>query len=322
MISLVPTAIERVDTGDPAVCLLVKRDDRSAAPYGGNKARKLARILVDARAAGARRLVTIGPAGSHHVLATTVHGRRAGLEVAAVLVPQPRTDHAVDNLRAGLAQGLEAHAARHAALVPLHVLRLLGASTRFVTAGGSSVPGSAGYVDGARELAAQLAASGAPAPDEVVVALGSGGTAAGLLVGLAEARLPTRVVAVRVVPAPFGSRISVLALALRLARRLGIRTSWRELAGRLVVDASWLGPGYGVPSGREGPAHAVAAAHGLALDPAYTAKTLAAALDRASRAPGLRVLYWHTLSSAPMAPLLVDSPSEDELPAALRALFR
>ena len=51
--------------------------------------------------------------------------------------------------------------------------------------GGSSVVGSLGYVDGARELAAQVrAGGGAGAEDVIVVALGSGGTVAEVVAGL------------------------------------------------------------------------------------------------------------------------------------------
>ena len=47
------------------------------ADYGGNKIRKLERVLPEALAHGARRVLTIGPAGSHHVLATTLLARRS-----------------------------------------------------------------------------------------------------------------------------------------------------------------------------------------------------------------------------------------------------
>ncbi|MGH7437038.1 MAG: pyridoxal-phosphate dependent enzyme, partial [Polyangiaceae bacterium] len=102
-----PTPVERLSplSTDRSV-LWVKRDDLTSPEYGGNKVRKLERILEHARARGARRIITIGAAGSHHVLATTYHGRKAGLEVEAVLVPQPGTPHVVEVLRASLAAGL------------------------------------------------------------------------------------------------------------------------------------------------------------------------------------------------------------------------
>src|SRR5271165_3541870 len=76
--------------------LWVKRDDLTNPEYGGNKVRKLERLLARALERGARRIVTVGAAGSHHVLATAIFGRRVGLEVEAVLVPQPGTGHAAE----------------------------------------------------------------------------------------------------------------------------------------------------------------------------------------------------------------------------------
>ena len=50
-----------------------------------------------------------------------------------------------------------------------------------------------------------------------------------------------------------------------------------------------------------------------------TAKALASALAEAGR--GRQVLYWHTLSSAPLEPLLRGAPTEDELAPDVRALL-
>jgi len=45
---------------------------------------------------------------------------------------------------------------------------------------------------------------------------------------------------------------------------------------------------------------------GIALDPTYTAKTFAAVLDHWKKSPegGGPLLYWHTLNSADLSPLL------------------
>ena len=59
---------------------------------------------------------------------------------------------------------------------------------------------------------------------------------------------------------------------------------------------------------------------GLTLDATYTEKALASALVEAAR--GRQVLYWHTLSSAPLEPLLRVAPAEHELPGELLRLLR
>jgi 1-aminocyclopropane-1-carboxylate deaminase/D-cysteine desulfhydrase-like pyridoxal-dependent ACC family enzyme len=291
--------------------LWVKDDGETADLYGGNKVRKLEYVLAAARARGARRIVTFGAGGSHHVLATSVYARRVGLATAAVLWPQPWTAHAEETLRAALAAGLEPLAvASRAAALP-GVARVLARGDYLVPPGGSSRVGARGYLAAARELVAQIRAGEAPEPDAIVVPLGSGGTSAGILAGVVGEGLHARVIAVDVA---LGSAAAA-PLVLYLARGLGGRLA--DLARRLSVERGYLGAGYGHPTEAGARATMEARAAGLTLDPTYTAKTFAAALDHVRRSPGI-VLYWHTLSARPLAPLLADAPA---LPAALASLL-
>lgn len=322
MIGRYPTPVEKLETPSSGSSeLWVKRDDRSGEAYGGNKIRKLERILEQARRTGARRIITVGAAGSHHVLATTLHGKRMGLRVAAVLTPQPRTPHVVDNLRAAIGLGLEAHAARSFADVARRVVTLRERGDLLVPPGGSSLTGTQGYIDAAHELALDIEAGKLPPPDAIVVALGSGGTAAGLLAGIVHEGLSARLVAVRIVEPMLSGRWRLLALALAASRAAGIPLQPGKMARQVVVDGRWLGAGYGHPTEAGERAMEMAQARGLKVDPTYTAKTFAAALDLVTRGTYRRVLYWHTLSSAPLEPLLANAPREEELPAELRALF-
>ena len=298
--------------------LWIKRDDRSSAVYGGSKVRKLEPLLAIARARGARRLLTLGAAGSHHVLACSIFGAEAGFAVAAVLVPQPRTDHAVEDLRAALGAGLQAIPSSYAG-IPLHLAGQLDIGTYFVPFGGSSLAGARSFVTATRELWAQVDRGELPAPDEIVVTLGSGGTTAGLLAGLAESGRKTRLVAVAVSQPVFAVRRYALWLAQRLVEG---RVARADLAARLEVVETQLGRGYGHATEAGDRATAIGAEHGLLLDPTYTAKAFAVSLERtaAARRPKT-VLYWHTLSSAPLTPWLARGPSEAQLPRELRELF-
>jgi 1-aminocyclopropane-1-carboxylate deaminase/D-cysteine desulfhydrase-like pyridoxal-dependent ACC family enzyme len=299
----------------------VKRDDLTHAVYGGNKVRKLERLIADARARGATRLVTIGAAGSHHVLATTYFGRRAGLDVEAVLVPQPSTSHVLDVLRADIALGLRAFPVGSWSAAPLAFALRVAAGSSPITVGGSSVSGSMGYVDAARELSVQVQRGDLPEPDVCVVALGSGGTAAGLAAGFAAAGMKTCVVGVCVSSPAWALHLVSLFLARACARRSGLGTPLASMRSRLRMDRRFLGAGYGYPTaaGTEATAVALGAA-GLVLDPTYTAKTFACALWHVRARRARHVLYWHTLSSAPMAPLLEGAPAWDALDPTLRRL--
>ncbi|HSY21726.1 MAG TPA: pyridoxal-phosphate dependent enzyme [Polyangiaceae bacterium] len=340
-----PTPVERLETLSTSGCdLWVKRDDLTHAVYGGNKVRKLERILARARARGTTRLVTVGAIGSHHVLATTYFGRRAGFDVEAVLVPQPRTEHAALVIRASLALGLRVFPVRSWAIAPFAIVARIAHGAHFIPLGGSNVDGAMAYVDAARELAAQVRSGVLPEPDACVVALGSGGTAAGLAAGLAAAGLRTRVVAVAVSPPVAIVRLLARGLAWA-SRRRARREAWAagararppadSLPMRMTIDARFLGAGYGHPTAEGEDATRVAAREaGLVLDPTYTAKTFACALALvrsydagaavvAGSSPTRRpcVLYWHTLASAPMEPLLAGTPQEEPLRPGLRALL-
>ena len=320
----VPTPVERV-TGlsSEGSELWVKRDDKTHDVYGGNKVRKLEWLLAAALAQGAKRIVTAGAVGSHHVLATTYFGRLQGLEVEAVLVPQPRSAHVVAVLRAGLALGLSAYAVRSRIEAPFAVALRAMTGARVVPLGGSSTTGSMGYVNAARELAAQIREGALPEPDVCVVALGSGGTAAGLAAGFEAEGLKTRVVGVCVADPPWLVRLTTLWLARSCALRVLPRPEapLAAMRARLTMDARFLGAGYGHPTDDGEKATALARdVAGLTLDPTYTAKAFASALWHVRARRGRVVLYWHTLSSAPLEPLLVGAPDEHAMASRLRRL--
>ncbi len=158
------------------VSLLCKRDDLTSPIYGGNKVRKLEHLLDEARTRGVERIVTVGAVGSHHVLACTVFGVRAGFAVDAVLAPQPWTPHVEEVARAALGAGANVHPTSSFVTVPIALARRLASrgSAYFVPPGGSSVGGTLGYVEAAAELAAQIERKELPRPTSIVVALGSG----------------------------------------------------------------------------------------------------------------------------------------------------
>ncbi|HMJ15415.1 MAG TPA: pyridoxal-phosphate dependent enzyme, partial [Polyangiaceae bacterium] len=173
----------------PAGELWIKNDGFTSQLYGGNKARKLEPIVADARVRAARRIVTLGAAGSHHALATAVFARASGIAAAAVLCPQPASEHAQQTLRDSVSAGLQVHAAGSVAAMPFKLITILRPGDYFIPPGGSTPLGSQGYAHAAHELNAQIRRGELPQPDVIVVAVGTGGTAAGLLAGILRERM-------------------------------------------------------------------------------------------------------------------------------------
>ncbi len=283
--------------------LWVKRDDVSGGAYGGNKVRKLELVLARARRRRARRLWVHGSLGSNWVVACLLYGKPLGLAVDVSLFQTPLTSHARRNLAVtrSLADRLEVWCT--VAAIPLagalHALRC-GARTDYLPPGGSSALSSIGYVDAALELAEQVERGEAPRPSHVWVAHGSGGTAAGLLAGFAILGWPTRVCAVQVNDALIANRWVVQAFAARtltLLEAYGCEAMPPLDPSRLVCVKGFLGAGYGTPTPEGDAAVERGREAGIATDPVYTGKTLAAVLARARDAgPGPHLL-WHTHNS-------------------------
>jgi 1-aminocyclopropane-1-carboxylate deaminase/D-cysteine desulfhydrase-like pyridoxal-dependent ACC family enzyme len=288
------TPIERWNVGGAA--LQVKRDDLSSPTFGGNKARALELLL-----AGVRRgdvLLTVGSSGSTHALAVALFGKELGARTRVFTWPQEEHDVSRttgERLRREAqvtASGSPAAAMLRALLVRLRT------RVRWIPAGGSSSLGALGHANAAVELADQLARTSEPAPDTLVVPLGSGGTAAGLMVGLALAGLPTRVLGVRVVPRVVANRRRVMRLARATAARFA------ELAGvaapvldenRLIIEQAQYGGAYARETEASRDALAlVRATGGPSLEGTYSGKALAAALARARTSPDERLLFWLT----------------------------
>jgi 1-aminocyclopropane-1-carboxylate deaminase/D-cysteine desulfhydrase-like pyridoxal-dependent ACC family enzyme len=107
-----------------------------------------------------------------------------------------------------------------------------------------------------------------------------------------------------------------------LAKKCAPKGALKDLPKRLEVDRRYLGCGYGYSTAKGESAVAEAAKVGLSLDLTYTAKAFAAALDRVAEGRDATVLFWHTLSSARMDPLLRDAPDERAIDDKLTSLLR
>jgi D-cysteine desulfhydrase len=251
-------------------------------------------------------VVTAGAWGSTHALATALAVRKLGGHAVLLLWPQEMNPTAERIRRESAAAADEVHDVR--GVVSAYARGLLGRSrgARWIPPGGGTPLGALGFVNAALELAAQVRAGVLPAPARIVVPLGTGGTTAGLLVGLELAGLPSRVIAARVVPRIVANRGHVLWLAWRTAHLL------RKLSGadvpsprgsRLEIVQDVYGGAYGreTERGREA-AERYRAWSGRPLDPTYSAKALAAALALPEGGPTLFWLTYDARMARPASP--------------------
>jgi D-cysteine desulfhydrase len=326
-LATLPTPVEEWPSPGSGSQLFVKRDDLTSALYGGNKVRKLEHILAEARLADAQTLLTVGGLGSNQCLATTIHGRELGFETDICLFDQPMSDHVVANLLAGAEAGAHMHYGGGIGTTAWRLIakyrdrKRAGERPYYVPVGATSPLGNIGYVTAALELAEQIHAGQLPMPDRIFVATGSGGTLAGLILGLKLAGLASRCVAVQITES-----IAVNSLRLRLMARSTLG-ALRELdpaigdaqvsAADFDIESRFYGGVYGGPTA-ESEAAIQWAAPRLELEHTYTAKALAACLAYCRGAGrGQNVLFWNTLNSAPLR----QAADRSGLPPAIRRLL-
>jgi 1-aminocyclopropane-1-carboxylate deaminase/D-cysteine desulfhydrase-like pyridoxal-dependent ACC family enzyme len=299
-----------------AGALYIKRDDLTGFAIGGNKARPLEFLIAAAAADRADTLITGGTPGSNFCAAAAAAALRAGLRCELVLAGQPPRLPG-PALALALAWGATVHwtgTADRASVddqLPRAAAALASRGHRpyLIPRGGATGLGAVGYALAAFELHEQLAAIGVGAT-RVVVAVGSGGTLAGLVAGNVALGRPWTLVGASVSRPPEDASPRVLALAQECAHLLArawapdhmpggtVRGAGRPAPGAAeprpadvaVVDAR--GPGHGLPS-PEGRAAAEQAmlTEGLIVDPVYTAKALALVPRYAD---GGDMVFWHT----------------------------
>lgn len=327
-----PTPVERMESLERETGLedlWVKRDDRSGSLYGGNKPRKLEFVLGEAVAEGKGSVLTTGGIGTHHGLATAVCARSLGLRAILVLLRQPVTEHVRRCLLLDQAAGAELYYGSSVARLTVVALRvcareaLHGELPYIVPTGGTSAAGTLGYVNAAFELAEQVARGEMPEPEWIFVPLGTGGTVAGLVVGARLAGLRSRVAGVLVtdILPPSAARLSRLAnrTVQLLEKHLPRAGETRFRAEDFTIIRDHVGPGYGAatPAARSA-SDLMRRTENIQLETTYTAKCLAALLDRRSSGP---TLFWNTYSSIDPAVHLGGLPDPATLPKAFHQFF-
>ncbi len=332
-----PTRVHRLPSLTAALGtadIWVKRDDESGRLYGGNKPRKLEFILADALAAGKRSVLTFGGIGTHHGLATAICARAVGLRVILLLLKQPVTAHVRRGLLLDLAAGAELHYAPTVARLSVRTVQVCarelarGQAPYVIPAGGTSARGVLGYVNAAFELREQIRAGELPEPAWIFVALGTGGTVAGLAAGLKLAGVRSRVAAVLVtdIRPPTAS-----ALARIGTKSWNLVRQWAPALPDLALPPddfcileSSLGAGYGAPTEAARQARdMLERLEGLHLETTYTAKCVAGMIEalRHGGYDGGPVLFWNTYSSVDPRSHLGPLPEYQRLPRVFHQFF-
>jgi len=311
-----PTALDDAPTLAAAIGidrLLVKRDDNTGLATGGNKARKLEFLMAEAVAQGCDVVISCGGNQSNHARMTAAAARKLGLDCVLFLTnPMPqqfegnllldtilgaRMVFLGDTGMERLVEAMEAEA---------ETLRSSGRTPYLIPIGGSTPLGAIGYVTAIREIAGQLdeiggdrSATPVTGGVDIVFALGSGGTAAGITLGCDLFLSDARVIGISV----SRGTAECLEMVERIARGSAelIEVGMPDME-RLTVHDKYIGRAYAVPTPEGRDAILLAArTEGLILDPVYTGKAMAGLIDLARKGEigrGRPVVFWHTGGAA------------------------
>lgn len=280
----------------------IKLDDSNAGAASGNKIRKLEFLLAQALEEHSTHVITCGGEQSNHARATALAAARLGLHSVLLLrTIDPQLPPILSgNLLLDRMAGAELRFItaeqylKRDALMQMEKDRLTneGKCAYVIPEGGSNGLGALGWVEAMRETREQLdlGLGGGPKPfDAIVHACGSGGTAAGCVLGAAAFGVAERVLAMAVCDSVEYFRTvigSIIDQAQVLESTLGRQSV-------LEVFDNWKGPAYAVADSEQMQFIVdVARCSGILLDPVYSGKALYG-LKMLHPKPR-RVLFLHT----------------------------
>ncbi|MEJ2103352.1 MAG: pyridoxal-phosphate dependent enzyme [Ignavibacteriaceae bacterium] len=277
---------------------LIKRDDYTGSDFLGNKIRKLEYLFYEAKKIKSDIIFTCGGDQSNHARATVSAAAKLGLKTRLYLWGKDKKE-ADANLFLDRMYGAE--------IVYLNKKEFLnvdeimteeraklvkkGKEVYVIPAGGSSTLGIWGYISFVNELKDQIDLKNI---EGIFSACGSGGTAAGLLVGSALHKLKLKIFAVNVLFTKDDIKKKILQLAEGAV--LDYNLPCKIDASNLEIIDGYSTEGYkNISDNKLKLIKDFAKGTGILLDPAYTGKAFCAYYDLIlKKRRGMKVIFLHT----------------------------
>lgn len=268
----------------------IKRDDLCGVALGGNKVRKLEYLLADAKAKGYDLVMTTGQAQSNHAMLTAACAKRMGLDCILVLkergVTERKGNQILNYLMNAEVRFVDTDSYDEIYDEMDRIAESIGRKVYKIPCGGSNALGSLGYIDCMKEVA-----ESGQEFEHIVCACGSGGTAAGTILGAKMYMPKTHVMCSMVDSDPFDVIVPEL-----MKEAVELLEEKMEIPAPDLVDM--CGPGYSIPSEEGNEAIAMMMElEGILLDTCYTGKAFAGLIKRAREGqykPDDNVLFVHS----------------------------
>lgn len=292
----IPTPLEEVKFEGKNI--LLKRDDLTGCELSGNKVRKLEYLLADAKNKKADIVFTSGGDQSNHARATVIAARKVGLKTKLFLWGK-ETKNPNGNLFLDKVFGADIQYFTKAEYENVNEIMfeqrlafLKKKKNAYVfPGGGSTTLGIWGYINFINELKIQ---TDLKKIDSIVAACGSGGTAAGMLVGAALNNLNIKIVAVHVFMAKEEMEKHIFQLAEGCV--LDYKLNCKINPENLVVLDGYSKEGYKkISQSKVNLIKKFALDTGILFDPAYTGKAFTAYYEKYLKTGnGRKNIFVHT----------------------------
>jgi D-cysteine desulfhydrase family pyridoxal phosphate-dependent enzyme len=265
----------------------MKRDDCTGLATGGNKTRKLEYLVADALRQQCDTLITGGGLQSNHVRQTAAAAARVGLKCILILNESPYHNDKLyqengnillDQLFGAELQIIsqDANMAEQMTNTYKH-LKENECHPYLIPLGGSNAIGATGYVLAVEEIYQQCSANKIK-PTHLICASGSGGTQAGLMLGVHLQNWPLKIYGFSVGIKNPCEKTRVDNVLASLCGLFDVNPE--PLRNSSLVDENYFGSGYGQTTPESIAAiKLVAQKEGILLDPVYTGKAMAGLID-------------------------------------------
>ncbi len=313
-----PTPLEKLKnlSSLTGVEIYMKREDLIGFGFGGNKIRKMEYLIVDVKHKGADTMLTWGGIQSNWCRAMSSVCRVYGIEPNLILFKRENLPEEMDG--------------------NFYLERLLGAKIRFVEGSGKKLvrmedikdvieeeifslqkkgrrtylaPIGASYPEGSMEVSwggiayldcfFELMAQSADCnfePDWIVLATGSGGTQAGLIVGSKLANSRTKVLGISVSEKKEEFKEMISNIVKNIENYIQVDLNLKD--EEIIINDEYLGEGYGILTKEVARSLiTIAEVDGVFLDPVYTGKAMHGMLDLIGKGfikKGEKVVFIHT----------------------------
>lgn len=291
-----PTPVEQLKFRNKK--FLVKKDDYTGTDYSGNKIRKLEYLLYQAKRKGVDIIFTCGATQSNHCRATVAAAAKLGIKTKLFLWGSD-SDFADGNLFLSKIYGADISYLNKKNYLYVNEImeeegdQLLkrGKKVYIIPEGGSTALGIWGYIQFINELKKQIDLKKMKG---IFCASGTGGTAAGLLVGAAIHRLNINIYTVNVLYPKEKLNKKIILLTEGVIREYDLQCKIDE--SKLKIIDGYSSEGYkNITNAKLKLINAVAAETGMLLDPTYTGKAFNAYYDQFhSKGKGNAIIFLHT----------------------------